>query len=81
MRNWLKCAMERGVVVRALKIALPVGLILAAINHGDALFSGRLDRIAVTKIALTFVVPYVVSTISSVAALRGAGAQKTAAGS
>jgi hypothetical protein len=47
-----------------------VGSILIAINHGDALLQGRLDTERVFKICLTLLVPYAVSTSSSVAALR-----------
>jgi len=48
-----------------------VGTLLIAINHGDALLKGRLDGERVFKICLTLLVPYGVSTTSSVAALRG----------
>ncbi len=47
-----------------------VGALLIAINHGDALLHGELDANRVFKIALTLLVPYGVSTTSSVAALR-----------
>jgi phosphoribosylformylglycinamidine synthase len=56
-------------VRRAVIMALVVGPILTLINQGDALigevaFSGW-------KAALTFVVPYVVATVSAVATERG----------
>jgi hypothetical protein len=47
-----------------------VGAILIAINHGDALLQGRIDAERVFKICLTLLVPYGVSTSSSVAALK-----------
>jgi hypothetical protein len=68
--EWLRIALEPSVVKRALRTMLVVGAILIAINHGDALLSGQLDAERVFKIALTLLVPYGVSTTSSVAALR-----------
>ncbi|MDA7965618.1 nitrate/nitrite transporter NrtS [Ruegeria sp.] len=63
-------ATERSVVLRALRIALIVGFVLAIINHGDRLLTGSFDMGAVVKIILTFLVPYCVSTYSSVLAVR-----------
>ena len=57
-------------VRRATRVALIVGIILAAINHGDRLLQGDIDLNAALKIALTFCVPYAVSTYSAVAAIR-----------
>jgi hypothetical protein len=71
MGNWMAIAFEASVVWRALKMMVIVGCILAAINHGDALITGGMTGAAWMKIALTFAVPYCVSTISSVQALRG----------
>jgi len=68
--EWLRIAVEPSVVRRALRTMLVVGTILVAINHGDALLQGRLDGERVFKICLTLLVPYGVSTTSSVAALR-----------
>jgi hypothetical protein len=48
-----------------------VGPILIAINQGDAIAAGAVDRVAVIKMGLTLVVPYLVSTFSSVGAMRG----------
>ncbi len=68
--NALRAAFEWSVVRRALAFAAIVGAILIAINHGDALLAGELSAARVLKMALTVVVPYAVSTISSVMALR-----------
>jgi len=68
--EWLRIAREPSVVRRALRTMLVVGTILVAINHGDALLAGKLDADRVFKICLTLLVPYGVSTTSSVAALR-----------
>jgi hypothetical protein len=76
MREWLGVALERGIVLRACKYAVVVGAVLITINHGDALLAGELDARRLLKIGLTVLVPYVVSTLSSVGttlALRRAG--------
>ena len=46
--------------------------ILIAINHGHAIVAGDVDVPRGLRIALTVLVPYVVSTVSSVAAARDA---------
>ena len=63
-------AFRRDVVLRAAKTAVFVGLILIAINHGDALLAGQWSPERFVKMLLTFAVPYCVSTFSSVGALR-----------
>lgn len=70
MKESLRLALQSSVVKRALKYAVVVGLILIAINHSDAILRGDLTRGRLFKMALTVVVPYVVSTLSSVGALR-----------
>lgn len=70
MKESLRLALQSSVVKRASKYALVVGLILIAINHSDAILRGDLTRGQLFKMALTVVVPYVVSTLSSVGALR-----------
>jgi hypothetical protein len=57
------------VVRRGLKFAVVVGTILILINHGDAIVSGELTRTNYVKMAMTVVVPYVVSVLSSVGAM------------
>jgi hypothetical protein len=66
--RWLAVARERAVVLRACKFALVVGAVLIAINHGDALLAGELGPRRLLKMGLTVLVPYVVSTLSSVGA-------------
>lgn len=70
MRGWLEIARERPVVRRASISAVIVGALLITINHGDVLLSGDISPGRLVKIALTIIVPYVVSTVSSVAVLR-----------
>jgi hypothetical protein len=50
--------------------ALVVGSVLAAINHGDTILSRSLTATHLWKIGLTYLVPYTVSTLSSVGAIR-----------
>lgn len=68
--SWLAIAREGPVVRRALKMAVVVGTILLAINHGDALLRGDVDANRLLKMGLTYLVPYLVSTISSAGAIR-----------
>lgn len=72
--TWLEVACSRPVVMRALGYLVVVGAILIAINHGDAILAGDIDRARTIKIFLTPLVPYMVSTMSSVAAKREAAA-------
>ena len=70
MKESIRLALRPSVVRRALKYAVVVGLILITINHSDAILGGQVDRARLLKMALTVLVPYVVSTLSSVGALR-----------
>ncbi|WP_299141061.1 nitrate/nitrite transporter NrtS [uncultured Tateyamaria sp.] len=63
-------ATDRTVVRRAAKIALIVGTVIALINHGDKMVTGQMSGMAWIKCVLTFLVPYSVSTYSSVMAVR-----------
>ena len=53
-----------GVPRRSLYVALIVGTILNLINQGDAIFGAM--TINWTKVVLTYVVPYIVSTYGAV---------------
>ncbi len=64
--SWLAVAMEHKIIKRSLIIAALVGTILTLINHGDTIISGNLETAHIVKIILTYVVPYAVSTYSSV---------------
>ena len=50
---------------RAVVVALVVGTILFAINQLDVVLSGAITPLVVSKIVLTYVVPYSVSTYSA----------------
>jgi hypothetical protein len=70
MKEWLRIAGEASVRRRALRTVAVVGSILITINHGDAILHGEIDRFRLLKMALTLFVPYLVSTFSSVGAIR-----------
>ncbi|OLD51320.1 MAG: hypothetical protein AUI58_07980 [Chloroflexi bacterium 13_1_40CM_2_70_6] len=50
---------------RALRVAAVVGTILFVINQLDVVVSGTLTALVAGKIALTYLVPYSVSTYSA----------------
>ncbi len=75
MKETLQLAFQRSVIKRALKYAIVVGLVLITINHSDAILQGQVSGGRVFKMALTVMVPYIVSTLSSVGALRDRNAQ------
>lgn len=66
MTRWFACAVAGPVVRRALGCACVVGPLLVAINHGDAIVAGEITAGRIIRIALTLLVPYAVSTFSSV---------------
>lgn len=70
MNDWIELATSSAVVRRACGYAVVVGAILIAINHGDAILRGELGPQRYLKMGLTVLVPYTVSTLSSVQALR-----------
>ena len=70
--GFAQLAFQPAVVRRACGYALVVGAILIAINHGDAILAGDLDATRCWKMGLTLLVPYTVSTLSSVGAMRQA---------
>ncbi|MCH9033320.1 MAG: nitrate/nitrite transporter NrtS [Planctomycetes bacterium] len=69
-KGWLDLASQRSVVLRSLAYAIVVGAILILINHGEAILDGEVGTNRVVKMGLTVIVPYVVSTLSSVGAMR-----------
>ena len=75
--GFLALALSPRVVRRALLYALVVGAILIAINHGDTLISGNVSAERWWKMGLTVLVPYTVSTLSSVGVLRSVAQRST----
>lgn len=77
MPSHFALATSRPVVLRALRYAAVVGAILIGINHGDAILRGDLTGPRVLRMLLTICVPYLVSTLSSIEALRDTAAVST----
>lgn len=69
MKRWFDLAMRRDVVLRGLKVGTIVGTLLAAINQGDAILAGELQSAVLWKVAMTYLVPYCVSTYAGVEAI------------
>lgn len=70
MTDWLAVACRQDVVRRALKVAAVVGTVLVAINQGNVLLTAGISPEVLAKIALTYCVPYGVSTYASVQTIR-----------
>lgn len=66
----LSIALSSEVVAISIKMSLVVGTLLAMINHGSAILEGSLNQERVFQIALTYLVPYCVATLSSVKAIQ-----------
>jgi hypothetical protein len=73
MLEWFRLAGTQFVVWRALRYAIGVGTLLVVINHGEAIVRRDISLGRVFRMALTMTVPYMVSTASSVSALRERG--------
>lgn len=70
MKQHLKIARQSEVIKTATRFALIVGPVLIMINHGDAIIDGSMHAKTWLKAGLTMIVPYVVSTLSSISAYR-----------
>lgn len=66
LRRWFSLAIEKNTLKRSIKVAMIVGTLLMLINHGDIIFKGEIQLNHMLKILLTYLVPYLVSTYSSV---------------
>ena len=70
MYSFLNIALREDIRIRALKVSLGVGSILALINHGNSFFNGELELLNFFQIIATFLAPYLVSTYSSINAIK-----------
>jgi len=70
MSEYLSIAFSREICITSFKVSLFVGTLLVLINHSTAVFNASLTTENVLQIALTYLVPYCVSTYSSVKVLR-----------
>lgn len=62
---FIEVALQKASLVNAMKTALIVGCILNLINQGPALLAFDLAQLQLFKLALTFLVPFMVSTYAS----------------
>jgi hypothetical protein len=65
LRCWRHAVFYGPVFRRALQVAAVVGTILFAINQLNVVLSGGVTPFVVLKIALTYLVPFLVSTYSA----------------
>ena len=65
LRIALPIFFSKPVAVRAAKVAIIVGVILAFINHGGVILSGDITTECWVKMLLTCLVPYSVSSITA----------------
>ncbi|MCI0346649.1 MAG: nitrate/nitrite transporter NrtS [Chloroflexi bacterium] len=70
LQSWVSAASNRTLLRRSVVTCLVVGAILTAINQGDRLLRGELDAAMGLRIGLTFLVPFVVATLSGAAVIR-----------
>jgi len=73
MKQRIKIACQPKVIRTATRFALIVGPVLVIINHGDSIIDGSMHSEAWLKAGLTMIVPYIVSTLSSISAYRDCG--------
>jgi hypothetical protein len=66
--TWIATATRRDVVRRSIRVAALVGTLLVVINQGDRLIDREMRPRDWVKIALTYLVPFCVSTHASVSA-------------
>ncbi len=65
MKSFFKYATDKVCVSRAVKVALVVGSINGLITQFDAIFFGVFTSTNIFQMALTYMVPFGVSTFSS----------------
>ena len=64
--TFISIAFSREVVKNSLKVSFVVGSVLVLINHGDKIFNSNVNLENFLKTSLNYLVPYCVSTYSSV---------------
>jgi hypothetical protein len=76
--QFLATALQGEIVRRSLRMAALIGSVLALINHGPALFTGKMDSQRWLQMGLTYIVPYCVATYAaSMQELRHRAANET----
>lgn len=61
MKGYLTALVTPHLAVRAVRVALVIGTLLFAINHGAAVRSGTMTQTRWISAGLTYLVPYAVS--------------------
>lgn len=69
--TFLDLTLSKKVARSALKVSILVGTLLALINHGAAFVNMEFSTDRIAQVLLTYLVPYCVSTYSSVKAIQG----------
>lgn len=65
----IRLAFSKEVVQTALKLSIIVGKLLGLINHGSDIIANTLTDAQIIQIAVNYLVPYSVSTYSSVSSI------------
>jgi hypothetical protein len=68
MQGVCGAATSHSVRRRAALMSIIVGTLLGLINHGEAIFQGTISPPDTVRVIVTYIVPYCVSTVSSVLA-------------
>jgi len=64
---YCEIAVSKAIVLRAIKVALIVGTALNLINQGSIIVSLDIEDLSLVKFALTYLVPYSVTTYTATA--------------
>lgn len=67
---WLDTARDPAVARGSLGYSVIVGTILIVVNHSDALTGESVSPMRLLRMGLTMIVPYILSTLSSIQAVR-----------
>ncbi len=62
----LSAVLDRDLILRAMKVALIVGIFLNLINQGDRLYRLNFGEVDYVKLVLTFFAPYAVSAYTAI---------------
>ncbi len=70
MPGWYRIVSDRAVVRRAVLTSVGVGTVLTIVNQYDAIVAGEMTDDRLLPVAITYLVPFVVSLLSSWIAIR-----------
>lgn len=56
----------------AAPVAAVVGTVISAVNQGDVILTGQADTVTLVRIAVNYVVPYIVASVAYLSACRRA---------